>query len=285
MSTSRLLDTSAGRIFSSRSGSGPPLVLFHGYLVSGHYFRAVRPALEKHFDVIALDLPGHGESDRPAPSAFDYSFPSLARAMGEAMDVLGVPRAHVYGHSTGGGVALAMAAESPARVDRLLLEDATAFRLPMPFLARLALLPVVGEFLFVNFQTRRDLTNHLRGVHLDPKVCTDEDIDFYWERFNRPGGRVAMHAVLKTLAGLGDDNAFAARVQAPTLVVWGDHDKTVPVEWEKKLTPLIAGARSAIIPACGHSPHEERPDELLRTVLPFLLGKGAGDTAAAESRP
>ena len=283
MPTARLLDTSAGRIFSSRGGSGPPLVLLHGYLVSGHYFRAVRPELEKHFDVITLDLPGHGESDRPAPSSFDYSFSSLAKVMGEAMDALSVPRAHVWGHSTGGGVALSMAAEQPARIDRLILEDPTAFRLPMPFTARLALLPLVGEFLFVNLQTRRDLTNHLRGVHLDPAVCTDADIDFFWERFNRPGARVAMHAVLKTLSGLGDENALAARVKAPTLLVWGESDRTVPVEHEKKLAPLIAGVRSTIVPACGHSPHEERPDELLRTVLPFLLAEDA-NTGTAERR-
>ena len=262
-------------------------MLLHGYLVSGHYFGAVRPELEKHFDVIALDLPGHGESDRPAPSAFAYDFPAMARVMGEAMEALSVPRAHVWGHSTGGGVALALAAEFPARVDRLVLEDATAHGLPMPLLARLALLPGIGEFLFVNFQTRRDLDKHLKGVHLDPKVCTDADVDFYWERFNRPGTRVAMHAVLKTLGGLGDDNGFARRVKAPTLIVWGAEDKAVPYANEKKLTPLIPGARSVVIPNCGHSPHEERPEEILRVVLPFLQGaeaaaasvSGAGQSA------
>jgi pimeloyl-ACP methyl ester carboxylesterase len=266
----RLVDTPAGRIFVERAGSGPTLVLVHGYLVSQHYFRALRRDLEARFDVVALDLPGHGESDRPPRDRFAYDLPSFAAAVASALDRIGVARAHFLGHSLGGGVALTLAARHPERVDRLVLEDAVVYPPPLPLRGRIALLPVVGEVLFKQLYARRDLAAWLRFCHRDQSLLSDEDIDFYWERLNRPGGRDAMHACLQLIATLPGNTADPGRVQAPTLILWGEEDRPVPLEHGRRLARQVPGARLEVIPACGHVPHEERPAEVLRALVSFL---------------
>jgi pimeloyl-ACP methyl ester carboxylesterase len=285
MPSTRLVDTPAGRIYVQRAGSGPALVLVHGYLVSQHYFRAVRPQLEQRFDVIGLDLPGHGESDRPSSDRYAYDLVSHALAVADTMDALGVRRASVWGHSMGGGVAVTLAARQPDRVERLVAEDAMLYPQPMPLRGRIALLPGIGEVLFKRLYSRRDLASYLRGVHKDPRVFTDDDADFYWERFNRPGGRDAAYAGLRQIAALDGATADPGRVRCPSLLVWGEEDRTVPLAFGRRLAKQLAGARLEVIPASGHSPHEERPAEVLRTVLPFLTGDEAHrDHAGDEPR-
>jgi pimeloyl-ACP methyl ester carboxylesterase len=271
-----------GRLFVTQRGEGPPLVLLHGYLVSHYYFRAIIPELAKSFEVITIDLPGQGESDRPSPDVFHYDLPSLASAIGACLDAIDRPRVRLYGHSTGGGVAITLAAAQPKRVERLVVEDAAIYPLPIPMVGKIALLPGVGKTIFTRLYSRRDLTNHLRGVHKDPAVCTDEELDYYWERFNRAGGREVNYAYLKMLASLADNTGDPGRIECPTLIVWGEEDRTCPLAHGKRLQKQIVGAKLEVIGACGHSPHEERPDELLRAVVPFLVGEGAavGATAA-----
>jgi|SRR5579883_1228434 len=269
------LELSAGRIHVTRGGEGPPLLLIHGWVVSGLYFRAVRPALEQRYTVYTLDLPGHGDSASPPPDRFAYDLPAFASLVTEAMDALSIPSARVWGHSMGGGVAMTLAARHPERVERLVLEDAAVYPFPFPLKGRLAFLPLVGRSLFTKLYMKRDLVNHLRSVHLDPRVATDEDVEYFWQRFNRPGAREALYASLTTLHSLTDDNADPANVKAPTLVLWGDSDPTVPPSRAERLAKAIPGARLEIVRACGHSPHEEKPDEALRAILPFLDGEAA----------
>jgi pimeloyl-ACP methyl ester carboxylesterase len=265
----RLVEVPAGRVYVRRAGAGRTLVLVHGYLVSQHDFRAVLPALEQRFDVVAVDLPGFGESDRPPPARFDYRLASQAGVLRDVMDALHIRRATVWGHSMGGGVALALAARHPERVERLVLEDAAVYPLPLPVRGRLALLPGVGEAIFHSVYTRRDLGAHLRQVHRDPRIVSDGEIDFYWERFNRPGGRAAAYAALRALASLPESPDPPA-VAAPAVVVWGEEDTQVPLAHGRRLAAQLRGAPLEVIPACGHAPHHERPDELLRALVPLL---------------
>jgi pimeloyl-ACP methyl ester carboxylesterase len=100
-------------------GSGPPLVLLHGLADSHRTWRAVAPRLASRFHVFMLDLPGHGFSARPdAP----YTLPWYADTVVRWMDAIGLDRAHVCGHSYGGGIAQWMLLENRDRIDRLGLE-------------------------------------------------------------------------------------------------------------------------------------------------------------------
>ena len=272
----RFVDTSAGRVYVHRAGRGEPLVLLHGYMMSHYYFRSVLPALTANHDVLAFDLPGFGESDRPDPPGFSYDFPSLATAIGEALDKLGIERTNLLGHSLGGGVALTLAARRPELISRLVLVCPTMYPLPIPLLGQLILQPTIGKFLFKNAFTKFEMRRQMLAQHFkDPAPVTDELVDYVWARLNRAGGRDAAYAVMHTMAALSNANADPGRVRAPTLLVWGDEDRMVPLAHGKRLSRAIAGATLAVVPDCGHNVHLERPDEFLRQVLPFLADSSA----------
>src|SRR5262249_5970703 len=110
--------------------AAPPLLLIHSLGASSHVFDALAPALERAFRVVRYDLPGHGLSSPPAAGAA-ASVAGLAQGAAALLDRLGIARAHVFGLSLGGQVALALAATTPGCVDRLVL-CATAPRLGSP---------------------------------------------------------------------------------------------------------------------------------------------------------
>jgi pimeloyl-ACP methyl ester carboxylesterase len=265
------LPTRAGRLFIHRSGRGSPLLLIHGWLMSHYYFRNIIPALAADREIIALDLPGFGESDRPAPEAFAYDLPAFADVVDEVMTALDIPRADILGASMGGGTALTLAARRPERVQRLILVSAAVFPPPrLPLEARLALAPG-GQFLFKHVFGRREFARGARDLSVRDPSCIDADwVDYFWARFNRAGAREASYACLKMLCTLSPNNGDPGRVRAPTLIAWGDEDRMVPLAMGKRLQRAIAGARLEVIPACGHMPHVERPEALVRAVRPFL---------------
>ncbi len=279
------VDSSAGRIFVHRGGHGEPLVLIHGWMMSHYYFRPIVAQLAKEHDVIALDLPGHGESDKPSPSEFAYDFAAFAKLVDEIMGKLGVASADVLGASMGGGTALTLAARYPARVRKLVLSAAAAYPPPtLPLDAKLALVPGVGPFVFKNVFGRREFerANRQHAVR-DPRSLDTAWLDYYWDRFNRAGARDAFYACMQMLTSLPSENADAARITQPTLLVWGDEDRLVPLSRGKQLGRAIPGARLEVIPACGHMPFIERPEQFLRAVRPFLSAQPALEPRVAHS--
>jgi pimeloyl-ACP methyl ester carboxylesterase len=271
----RFVSTSVGRVFVHRAGAPrpatTPLVLVHGFLLSHHSFRPVLGALAAAREVIALDLPGFGESDRPPPSGYGYDAPAFADTVAEVLEVLGVGRAALLGHSMGGGVALRLAARWPERVERLVLVSAAVYPLPMPVEAKILLAPTVGGFLWKNVASRADLRRIMRRDDVcDPSLITDEYVDYWYARFCRAGAREASYAALQHIARLSSHSHDPAGVRAPTLIVWGEEDRKIPLAHGKRLARAIAGARLEVLPACGHTPQLERPDELVRLVRQFL---------------
>lgn len=265
-----------------------PLVLLHGLLLSHWSFAGVVDALAQARPLILLDLPGHGESDRqPGGAAGDgaplaegrYGLPGLARSVVATLDALGVERAALLGHSLGGAVALTIAAHHPQRCERLILCGAALFPFPPSLLQRLPALPGLGRLLREHHGPSRRMLRRLFEQHLfrDPALVSAELLDYYWERLSRAGGAAALHACLRTLTHLDPRNPDFARVVAPTLLVWGDEDRAVPLSRGRRLLAALPSgrARLAVVPACGHTPFMERPAAFCQAVLPFLAGQEA----------
>jgi pimeloyl-ACP methyl ester carboxylesterase len=272
----RFVDTSAGRVYVHRAGRGQPLVLLHGYMMSHWYFHALSSKLGESMDVIAIDLPGYGESDRPSPRDFAYDYPAFAQVVAEVLDRIGLHRVRLLGHSMGGGVALTFAARMAERVERLVLECPAIYPMPLPVEARLLLNKTVGRFLFHNGMSRRELKRQMRKQHFkDASLVTDELVDYVWSRVSRAGGKDAAYQTLHTFASLSGSTADPMRVRAQTLLVWGDEDRMVPLSHGKRLAKAIPGAQLSVVPACGHNVHLERRDEFLRQVFPFLSDEKA----------
>jgi pimeloyl-ACP methyl ester carboxylesterase len=104
----------------------------------------------------------------------------------------------------------------------------------------------------------------------DARVITDEHVDHVWERLNRPGGREAAWAAAQALAKLANNSSDPWRVRAPTLLLWPEEDRVVPLQHGKRLVKCIPGAQLRVIPASGHDVFIERPDQVLRELAAFL---------------
>lgn len=272
---SRLVNTTAGRVYvvdrGPESGTRPPLLLLHGLLVTSHAFREIVGPLCEDRRVLALDLPGCGESDRPHPDAADgYALPWLAARVHEVLGALGVSRCDLVAHSFGGAVAVELAATVPALVRRMVLVDAVVFTMELPLEGKMALLPRLGPFLFKQLYRRADLRRYLGRVFSTPELLDEPAVDVYWDRLGRDGGREAAYAMLLQMTRLDALHDRITGVQAPTLVVWGDRDSLMPVETGSRLTELLPDATLQIVEGCGHAVAEERPDALVALLREFL---------------
>lgn len=271
---SRLVPTSGGRVFVRDLGPCdtelPPVLLLHGLLVTSYAFRGMMFDLAKTRRVLALDLPGCGESDRPLPDAArDYAVPWLADRVAEVLTRLEVPQVDVVAHSFGGTVALQLAAEHPARVRKQVLADPVAFPMELPLEGKLAMLPRLGPYVFKTLYRRADLWRYLGGVFSTPELVDETAVNVYWDRLSRDGGREAAYAMLGHLTTLAWLRHKLEDVAAQTLVVWGDRDRLMPVSEGERLVELLPDATLEIVEGCGHAVPEERPDRLLELVVAF----------------
>jgi pimeloyl-ACP methyl ester carboxylesterase len=272
---SRLVPTEGGRVYvvdrGPLGGQRPPLVLLHGLLVTHHAFRAMIDPLAADRQVIAIDLPGGGESDRPDPDVADgYSLAWLAARVHDALGALGVRQCDLLAHSFGGAVAIELATAVPALVRRLVLVDPVIFPLELPLSGRMAILPRLGPVLWKQLYRRAELRRYLMRVFSTPELLDERAVDVYWDRLGREGGREAAYAMLLQMTRLDPLGARLPRVEAPTLVVWGDRDALMPVDTGERLVEALPHAELRVVEGCGHAVPEERPDALLELVRAHL---------------
>ncbi len=235
-------------------GAGPPCLLLHGWGVSSESFAGLACALRARFAVTAVDLPGFGWS-APPPSAWgslDY-----ARHVEQFMRVVGMPPAHVLGHSFGGRVALALAAHFPQRVRRLVLVASGGIRPPRT--PRFYL--TVGAARIA----RRVFAPALWG-RLGRRIQEALRRRLGSRDYQQAG------AMRPTLVRLVNEDAreLLPRVQAPTLIVWGSRDREVPEASVRIMARGIPGARLEILAGAGHFPFADVPERFVRVVGDFL---------------
>ncbi len=258
------------RVRYVRAGSGPAVLLLHGFASSIVTWRDVMPALAQGHDVVAVDLPGFGGSDQPG----DLSARLYPRLVPALLDRLGIAKASLVGNSMGGAAAVLTAAEHADHVERLVLLDSAGFNMApgdRPFMVRLAGSP--ASALLGRLPLHRLLVRQaLRQVFFDDSHVTPELVEEYAAPMMREGALGATRSLLST-PGFDTPEEFqahAAAIKAPTLVVWGREDAWIPVSHADRLVAAIPGARKLILESCGHMPQEERPAEVARLLKEFL---------------
>ncbi len=266
-------------------GRGRPLVLVHGLGSSaGVEFYFNLEALAAEHQVFGVDLPGFGQSDKPA---LDYGIPFFVDTLRAFLASQRLERVALLGVSMGGRLALGLALEAPSAVDRLVLVDALGVGVPRRALAyRLLLTRGLGELTLLSTARalrRMDprLIRRLWGWYLSrpgsvDQILTDRRIADHGALLATPSYRAAYLATLRSVASLGrlrDGVVVEDRLEQlsmPTLLVWGRHDHIFPASHGEAARRRIPNAQLAVFEASGHTPQMEEPERFNRLVLEFL---------------
>jgi pimeloyl-ACP methyl ester carboxylesterase len=270
---SRLIALPWGRVFVTDVGSleAPPLVLLHDLLLTGYAWRHVVPAFCESRRVIAIDLPGAGESDRPAPEpAHGYALSWRSAAIADTLTAMELARVDLMGQGLGGTLALWLASEQPTGVGKIVALAPYLWRPALAREQRLAGLPAFGDRVFDRMYRRGDLRRTLASWRSTPELVDPIALDVYWDRLERWGGVPAVCAMLRQLDGLEPLRDRLPAVVAPTLVVWGDRDVVVPADQAEKVAELLPKANAVIIDGCAHAIAEDRPHRLVEAARSFL---------------
>jgi pimeloyl-ACP methyl ester carboxylesterase len=268
----RTVPTKTHRISLLEAGTGAPAIAIHGLGATKASFLASVAALAPRFRVIAIDLPGFGDSDKPVGAPYDARF--FAKAVVELLDALELKSAHVIGNSLGGRVALELGLQAPDRARRLALLApslawlrkrpwAPALRVVRPELGLLphAPRPVVEKILDRTMPEARD-------------GWAAAGIDEFLRSFSTARGRAAFYAAARQIYLEEPDgkDGFWPRLRelrVPSLFVWGRRDSLVPLAFARHVTDAVPNAEHLEL-NCGHVPQMERPRETHEAIVRFF---------------
>lgn len=261
------------RVLEAGADGDPPLVLIHDFLSSHLAFDDVIDALAVRFHVIAPDLPGFGESAKPAPSRHAYGVEGFAESIADLVAAYGLGRVAVIGHGLGGAVAMTLATHYPELVTRLALVGPLCYAFPLSWQVRLLLLPVVGGVVFKQLYGRRLFRKHYTDDVFSRGAPVPHDrVDQLYAHFNTPSARESAYAVLKSAVDNRPVAARVTRITQPTLIMWGRDDQLLPASSALRLAREMGDARLELFDT-GHSPHEERPQDFVFVATEFFEGK------------
>jgi pimeloyl-ACP methyl ester carboxylesterase len=258
------------------AGNGPVLLLVHGIAGSSTTWDDVLPWLSERFCVVAPDLLGHGESAKPRG---DYSLGAYASGARDLLRVLGHERASVVGHSLGGGVAMQFAYQFPERCERLVLVSSGGLGREVHPILRAAALPgaewVLPLLCAAGIREAVDgVARFLRRVGLRAAP----DLDEMWRGFSSladADSRQAFVHTLRTIVDASGQRVSAAdrlylTAEVPTMVVWGELDRMIPVAHAHTAHEAIPGSRLEVFPSSGHFPHRDDPRHFVEVLLDFM---------------
>ncbi len=288
----RFVDGDGAAIFCRIAGSGPPMLLLHGYPQTGAMWAEAAVRLAEHFTVVVADLRGYGRSDTPRDrekrNHSSYSKRTMARDMVAVMSHLGHRVFHVCGHDRGARVAYRMALDFPERVGRLALLDilptvevwdamdanAAIKSYHWPFLAQPEPLPetlIAADPVYYLEHTLRSWTKRK-----DLSAFSNDALEDYRAAFRQKGHIHAACEDYRAGATIDreideEDRAAHRRIQAPTFVIWGTDYGVAksgdPLAIWRRWCDSVEGAGVD----AGHFLVEEAPDDTLKHLLGFFL--------------
>jgi len=257
-------------------GTAPVLLLLHGLGCDRHTWDPVWNRLARRYTLLAPDLLGHGESDKPRG---DYSPGGYANGMRDLLTVLGIDKVTVLGHSFGGAVAMQFAYQFPERTERLALVDPGGLGNEVSALIRSLGLPGYDLVLHaltapvvrqVNVTALKMLSR--TGV---PELRDLGEVAAILDSLKDPGKRYAVH---KLVTGVIDwrgqnvtmrDRAYLTEAM-PLWIVWGADDRVLPASHAETAREIAPRAQVTVLKDAGHFPHRDHPDAFVDLLTGFM---------------
>ncbi|HEY1277454.1 MAG TPA: alpha/beta hydrolase [Thermoleophilaceae bacterium] len=256
-----------------RAGSGEPLVLIHGIGHTWRGWKPMLPLLEQSFDVLAVDLPGHGRS-QPFPPGLESTIDALADSVEQEMDAAGFGTAHIAGNSLGGWITLELARRGRAATATAISPAGLA--LPREQALGLNILRAVRWIARSAPATEEQLRNPvartlLAGPHLGkPWKADPADLVEQGEMFaNAPG----FDATLPYLEG--QQPRGLNEIECPVLLVWGTKDVVLFPRQGRRFERLIPDAELRYVKGLGHVPMSDDPEYLSEAIASFAARRAA----------
>jgi pimeloyl-ACP methyl ester carboxylesterase len=260
-----------------RQGSGPHVMLLHGIPLSLLTWRNNVEALARQHTVVAPDLKGYGRSQKPPG---DYSPEAHARVLGGLLDAFGIRSTTLVASSYSCAPAIRLALDDGQRVDRLVLINSIGHPGGRHSLERLLRIRGVAAMLRLALRRRRVgralFMSRLKQSYANPAALPKEVADAYFDLFLRNHGE---ETFLRTLLQFDETAVVKAlpRVTQPTLIIWGERDRILPVANALCIQQQIPGAQLRILPDVGHLSHEEAAADVNRLIIDFLAAAPAGN--------
>ena len=263
------------RVGGDLESDRPVLLLVHGMAGSSSTWRDVLPKLAQRFTVVAPDLPGHGESDKPLQ---DYSLGAHANSLRDLMIALGIDRATVVGQSLGGGVAMQLAYQYPRHCERLVLVSSGGLGAEVSWMLRALTLPGVEYLMPVLFPSFvRDAGNAV-SRRLGRLGVRWPHIEQEWRAYASladPGNRPSFVRTLRAVVEPGGQSVSAhdrlyLASMLPTLIIWGQRDRIIPVAHAHAAHEALPGSRLVVFESSGHFPHTEEPEAFVEALTDFI---------------
>ncbi len=247
-----------------------PLVLLHGTGASLHTWQGWVDEFRTDRRIIRFDLPGYGLTG-PNPDR-DYSMDYYAGFVLDFLDRRGIGRFVLGGNSLGGRIALAVALRAPGRLAGLILVDAAGYPVDAqsrPLAFRMAQWPVVRQ-LFRYVTPRAVIARSIRNVYADAGKVDEALIDRYDDLARRSGNRQAFLDRMQKQTGPASAYHEYSSIEIPTLILWGEEDRLIPVEAAQRFHADLTNDTLVILSGLGHVPMEEDPIQTAVVVRRFL---------------
>ena len=255
-----------------RQGAGEPMLLVHGISTYSFIWRNLIPSLSSHFDVIAIDLLGCGDSDKPA--GVDYSISAQADMIHKFLNNLGIGKVHLVTHDIGGGVGQIMAVKYSDKLRSLVLINTVAYDYwPVQPIITMRI-PIIRQIAMslMDLGILKALVR--RGTYYKERV-TDELMELFWKPLKTREGRQGFLQLARSLNNM-DLMRIAGdlrNMQMPVLIVRGDDDAYLGPEICEKLHDEIKNSRLVRIQNGGHFIQEDKPELLASLILKFIREK------------
>ncbi|MBK5443767.1 alpha/beta fold hydrolase [Peribacillus sp. TH24] len=248
--------------------SFPTLVLLHGFLSSSFSFRKLVPYLIQDFNVISIDLPPFGQSGKAY--RYTYSFQNIAKSVVQFLEGKNIRKFSIIGHSMGGQVSLQLIKSHPDLVEHAILLAGSGYQ--PSYSEKMKMISYLPFFSFgiKRYLQKSGIEKNLKNVVHNQAMIDDEMRQGYLEPF------IKKHDIFRALGRMLRDKEVDLleedlySIQTPCLLVWGRHDKVVPLMIGERLHKDLPNSKLAVLENSGHLLPEENPEEVYHLIKEFL---------------
>lgn len=265
---SRFVDVEGMSVHCRITGAGEPIVLLHDADNSLHTWTGWTDSLARRFQVISIDLPGHGLTG-PHPRG-SYSAFMYANFLELLVQQLGLTKFNLAGNGLGAEIAWFYAAEHPERLHHLVLLDAPGFEpTSRGWIRLLARTPIVNR-VFWKITPREFLRLHLEQTFTDDRLVTDSLVQRHLDLLLRPGNRKAFTDRIQVSTNRPPVEDYIQRITIPTLILWGAEDTRISPQYAYEFHRRLPQSLLKIYQNTGHWPQQENPGQTVHDVVEFL---------------